>query len=65
MADAQEQNHAQFQYISGSEFDWKMENGLYNHLKTWKIKCHFILCAELETLSEGQKCKMLFWWLGD
>ena len=53
MADVLEQNHAQVQYISGSRLDWTMDVGLYNHFKTWKIKCQYILGAELETLSRN------------
>ena len=42
-----------------------MDDGLYTQFKTWKIKCQFILGAELETLSEDHKCKTFLQWSGD
>ena len=65
MADVQVQNHTWVQYISGPNLDWTMDDGLYNHFKTWNIKCQLILGAKLETCSKDQKCKTLLQWSGD
>ena len=55
----------QVQYIEGTQMDWAINDGLYNHFKTWKIQCDLILRVELETLSEAHKSKTLLCWSRD
>ena len=44
--------------------DWTVHDSLYAKFKTWKLKCENILEAELASLPDSRKYKIMFRWLG-
>ena len=52
-------------YIEGPTMDWTMNDGLYNRILTWRLKCENILECELAMLPEARKCKKKLAWSGD
>ena len=48
-----------YQFIEGPIMYWSIDNSIYVRIQTWKLECENILEAELSSLSDASKCKIL------
>ena len=54
-----------YPFIEGPDMNWMVDDLLYARLHMWKLKCENILEANVASLSDTRKYKILLRWSSD